>query len=200
MTFTAFILPLRFDVERLIADLARAQPADWVPHFNRGYYEGDWSALPLRSVGGETRRIFPAPVPIDQFADTPHMARFPYFREVVAAFPMPLRTVRLLRLSAGSSILEHTDGDLGYEDGQVRFHIPIVTSPLVEFRLAGHRLDMQPGEAWYADFNQPHSVRNEADVDRVHLVVDGLVNDWVHDVFREARQAYATESSGKSPN
>ena len=198
--FTAFMLPLRFDAGRLAADLARVEPGDWVPHFNRGYYEGDWSAVALRSIGGSARRINPAPVPVEEHADTPLMARFPYFREVAAAFHMPLRTVRLLRLGARSSILEHRDEYLGYEDGQVRFHIPVVTSPLVEFRLAGHRLDMAPGETWYADFNHPHSVRNRADIDRVHLVIDGFVNDWVHDVFKEARRAYATESSGKGPN
>jgi mannose-6-phosphate isomerase-like protein (cupin superfamily) len=184
--FTAFNLPRTFDVARLRADLTRAEAADWVPHFNRGYYEGDWSALPLRSVGGETRRIYPAPVPIEEYADTPHLARFPYFREVLTAFPMPLRTVRLLRLGPGSRILEHKDEFLGYEDGQVRFHIPIVTSPLVEFIVAGRRLDMNPGEAWYIDFNHPHSVRNQADIDRVHLVIDGFVNPWVDEVFAEA--------------
>jgi quercetin dioxygenase-like cupin family protein len=187
--FTAFNLATTFDVARLQADLTRAEPADWVPHFNRAYYEGDWSALPLRSIGGEARRIYPAPDSTD-FRDTPHMARFPYFQEVVAAFPMPLRTVRLLRLAAGSSILEHTDADLGYEDGMVRFHIPIVTSPLVEFWLAGQRIEMLEGEAWYMDFNQPHSVRNRADIDRVHLVIDGFVNDWVHEVFAEAKAQF----------
>jgi hypothetical protein len=186
----AFNLPVGFDVDRLKADLALVQPGDWVPHFNRAYYEGDWSAMPLRSVGGQTRRIYPAPGDVDQFADTPHMARFPYFREVIAAFPMPLRTIRLLRLGAGSNILEHNDEYLGYEDGQVRFHIPIVTSPLVEFYLGGHRVDMRPGEAWYADFNLPHSVRNGADFDRVHLVIDGFVNDWVVGVFEEAEAAF----------
>lgn len=183
--FTAFNLPTTFDVERLQADLARVEAADWVPHFNRAYYEGDWSAVALRSIGGLPRRINPAPEATD-FRDTPHMARFPYFQEVLTAFPMPLRTVRLLRLAAGSSILEHTDVDLGYEDGMVRFHIPIVTSPLVEFHLGGQRIDMLEGEAWYMDFNQPHSVRNRADIDRVHLVIDGFVNDWVHQVFAEA--------------
>lgn len=193
--FLAFNLEQTFDVARLQADLARVEAADWVPHFNRAYYEGDWSAVALRSIGGLPRRIDPSPAATD-FRDTPHMARFPYFQEVVAAFPMPLRTVRLLRLAAGSSILEHTDVDLAYEDGMVRFHVPIVTSPLVEFRLGGQRIDMLPGEAWYMDFNQPHSVHNTADIDRVHLVIDGFVNDWVHGVFAEAASRFGADQPG----
>lgn len=197
MTFTAFRLPSTFDVPRLQADLALVEPGDWVAHFNREYYQGDWSAVPLRSLGGQPRRIN-SPYGDDlQFANSPLMSRFPYFRDVIAAFPMSLRAVRLLRLTAGSRVLEHQDDYLGYEDGQVRFHIPIVTSPLVEFRLGGHRLDMWAGEAWYADFNLPHSVSNNADFDRVHLVIDGSVNDWVHGVFEEARQGYLGESSGQ---
>ena len=141
----AFNLDAEFDPGRLAADLALVEPGDWVPHFNRGYYEGDWSAVALRAIGGHVRRINPAPVPVEEYADTPLMARFPYFRDVVAAFPMPLRTVRLMRLGARSSILEHRDEYLGYEDGQVRFHIPIVTSPLVEFVVGGQRIALPVG-------------------------------------------------------
>jgi hypothetical protein len=191
----AFNLDAEFDAGRLAADLALVDPGDWVAHFNRGYYEGDWSVVALRAIGGQARRINPAPVPVEEYADTPLMARFPYFRDVVAAFPMPLRTVRLMRLGARSSILEHKDEYLGYEDGQVRFHIPIVTSPLVEFVVGGQRIDMKPGEAWYIDFNHPHSVRNRADIDRVHLVIDGYVNPWVDSLFAEARKQFGVAAS-----
>lgn len=184
----AFALPGTFDAARMQADLARVEPGDWVAHYNKGYYEGDWSAVPLRSVGGAIRGMHPSPVPIELYADTLYMARAPYLREVVAAFPMPLRTVRLMRLGARSSIVEHRDAFLGYEHGQVRFHIPIVTSPLVDFVVGGQRLDMQPGQAWYIDFNNLHSVRNGADIDRVHLVIDGLVSPWVDQIFAEARE------------
>lgn len=184
----AFNLPMSFDVGRLQADLAKVAPDDWLPHVNRAHYEGDWTVVALRSIDGHLRRT--APMPGGDYRDTTHMARFDYFREVLTAFRMPLESVRLLRLAPGSSIREHSDGNLGFADGQVRFHVPILTSPLVDFRLRGQRLDMREGEVWYADFNLPHSVDNRSDADRVHLVIDGPVNDWVRGVFEEAEAAY----------
>ncbi|MDQ0463537.1 hypothetical protein QO010_001308 [Caulobacter ginsengisoli] len=188
----AFNLPVSFDVAALQADLAKVGPEEWLPHVNRAHYEGDWTVLALRSIDGHVRRT--APMPGGDYRDTVHMARFPYFREVLTAFPMALESVRLLRLAAGSAILEHSDGNLGFADGQVRFHVPIVTSPLVDFRLRGQRLDMREGEAWYADFNLPHSVDNRSQIVRVHLVIDGPVNDWVRGVFEEAEMAWRADA------
>jgi hypothetical protein len=183
----AFRLPMRFDPARLSADLALVEPDDWIPHFNTNDYEGDWAVVALRSIGGFVRRIGPAlndPMP---YADTPHMARFSYFREIAAGFPMEQRTVRLMKLGPGAEIRPHMDGYLGYDDGLVRFHIPVQTNPKVEFMLDGRRLDMAPGETWYADFNLVHSVANRGETDRVHLVIDGVVNSWVTALF-EANQ------------
>lgn len=182
----AFRLPMRFDPAALAADLARARPEDWLPHFNRDDYEGDWSVIALRSIGGFSRRIGPSPNDPIPYADTPHMARFPYFRQIAAGFEMPLGAVRLMRLAPGADIRPHADEYLGYGDGQVRFHIPVQTNPDVEFILDGRRLVMAPGEAWYADFNLVHSVANRGSADRVHLVIDGLVSPWVRDIFAKA--------------
>ena len=73
---------------------------------------------------------------------------------------------------------EHTDYNLGYEDGEVRFHVPVQTNP-DGLRARGPALEMQPGESWYLDFNLPHRVANGGDAPRVHLVIDCVVNDWV---------------------
>ena len=45
-------LPFCFDATRLQADLETILPAEWVDHYNKGIYEGDWSGVALRSVGG----------------------------------------------------------------------------------------------------------------------------------------------------
>jgi len=44
-------LPMRFDAARLQQDLAQLSPGDWVPHFNKGYYQGEWSGVALRAIG-----------------------------------------------------------------------------------------------------------------------------------------------------
>ena len=68
-------MPLQYDAARLQSDLARIVAEEYVPHFNKAYYEGDWSAVPLRSVGGHADRIYPDPTAKNDFADTPLLAR-----------------------------------------------------------------------------------------------------------------------------
>jgi len=154
-----------------------------VPHFNTRYYEGDWSAAALRSVGGRGRQIYPDPAAREPFADTPLVARCPHVGALLRRFACPLQSVRFLRLAAGSAIREHRDLNLGYEDGEIRLHIPVRTNAQVEFYLNGRRLALNEGECWYLNFNLPHRVVNGGATDRVHLVLDCVVNDWLRAHF-----------------
>ncbi|HEX5221298.1 MAG TPA: GNAT family N-acetyltransferase [Verrucomicrobiae bacterium] len=179
-------LPLQFDPARLQADLARILDADHVPHFNTAYYEGDWSAVPLRSIGGRIDHIYPDPTAKDAFADTPLLERCAYVREALTSLRCPQRAVRFLRLKAGSIIKEHRDYELGFEDGEVRLHIPVVTNAKVEFILNQTRVTMSEGECWYLNVNQPHRVANRGATDRVHLVADCVLNDWLRELLLSA--------------
>jgi ribosomal protein S18 acetylase RimI-like enzyme/quercetin dioxygenase-like cupin family protein len=181
----ALKLPFQFDAGRLRADSAGILGTEFVPHFNKAYYQGDWSAVPLRSIGGDPNQIYPDPTAKNAFADTPLLARCPYLREVLGALQCPMQAVRLLRLKAGSVIKEHRDHELGFEDGEVRLHIPIVTNPEVEFVLNQVRVVMNEGECWYLNVNQPHRVANRGATDRIHLVVDCVVNDWLRELLLE---------------
>lgn len=192
----SFRLTPTFDAARLQADLAGIVATEYVPHFNTHYYTGDWSAVPLRSIGGRADQIYPDPTKKNAFAATPLLARCPYVRDVLAAFPCPQQAVRFLRLKAGSVIKEHTDLELGFEDGEVRLHIPVHTNPDVVFRLGGRRVVMREGECWYNDFNLPHSVENRGTTDRIHLVIDCVVNDWLRSLLlADAAGAAAASSS-----
>lgn len=176
-------LPFTFDPERLRADLSRVEPDEWIPHINRHDYEGRWSGAALRSIGGSSVNLVPDAPDLAAFRETALLARCPYFREVLATFRCPLQSVRLLRLHAGSSIAEHVDRALDFDDGEVRLHVPVVTSDAVEFHLDGSRLVMAPGECWYTNVNLPHGVDNHGTVDRIHLVIDCQVDAWLRDVF-----------------
>jgi hypothetical protein len=178
-------LALSFDPGALRGDLARAARCEWTAHFVRQNYEGDWGAIPLRSIAGERhpiRMIYSDPL-ATSFEDTPLLDDCPYFRELIAAFECPVRCVRLMKLSPGSIIKEHTDHDLEFESGKVRIHIPITTNPQVEFELNRHRVVMMPGEAWYLKLADPHRVANKGETDRVHLVLDAEVNLWLEHLF-----------------
>lgn len=178
-----FQLPFTFDPAALQADLARIGPDEWVPHYNTSAYEGSWSGVALRSVGGHANIIYAFPAPQEQFKNSEIVERCPSFRQVLETLHCPLTSVRLLRLDAGSSILEHSDDALGYEDGEVRLHVPIVTDPAVTFYLSGEPIPMQVGECWYLNLTLPHRVDNHSTVDRVHMVIDCKVNDWLTSIF-----------------
>jgi hypothetical protein len=130
-------------------------------------------------VGGVAGAIYPDPTATAPFADTPVLAGCPYFQQVLAQFHCPLRSVRLLRLGPRSRIREHRDYNLGYEDGEVRIHVPVNTNPDVDFFVNGQKLPMDAGESWYINFNLPHRVVNRGTTPRIHLVVDCEVNDWL---------------------
>ena len=183
MTAASLKLPLVFDPAGLQSDLQTILAEEFIPHFNKGYYEGDWSVVPLRSIGGRADHIYPDPTKTKSFADTPLLARCPSVQALLATLPCELQAVRFLRLKAGSVVKKHCDYNLGYEDGEVRLHIPVVTNPAVEFIMDGKRVVMNPGEVWYHNFNLPHSVANRGDTDRIHLVIDCFLNDWLRELI-----------------
>lgn len=181
-------LPMRFDPDRLAGELQALSTVAWIKHFVAQNYEGDWSVIPLRGKAGATHpvmMIYSDPACRD-FADTPMLEACPYYREVLATFKAPLQAVRLMRLAPGSVIKEHADNDLSFEQGTVRFHIPVVTNPYVEFYLNRERVVLEAGSCWYLRLADPHSVVNGGDADRVHMVVDATVNDWIEGVLQKA--------------
>lgn len=180
-------LPLAFDVSRLRADL-RAVDGGWIDHLVRRNYEGDWSVLPLRHAADATHpvmMIYADPTATD-LVDGALLAQTPYFRAVLAQFRCPLHAVRLMRLTPGSVIKPHRDHDLAAEWGTARIHVPITTNPDVEFLLNGTPLAMAPGEAWYLRLSDEHAVANRGTTDRVHLVIDCVVDDWLAAMLRDA--------------
>jgi hypothetical protein len=105
---------------------------------------------------------------------------------VLGAFECPLQAVRLMRLAPGSVIKEHSDLELSFEEGTVRLHIPVSTNDGVDFRLNGLRCTMPAGSCWYLRLSDRHSVANRGKSDRVHMVIDALVNDWLTPLFERA--------------
>ncbi len=183
-------MPFQFSPEKLANDLSILNSTEWTEHFVKQNYEGDWSAIPLRSPVGEThpiRMIYSDPS-ATEFVDTIYLKQCPYFQEILAAFKCEITSVRLMKLSAGSIIKQHSDYDLCYEDGAVRFHIPVVTNAEIEFYLNNERVILNAGECWYLRLSDPHRVNNFTKQDRVHLVVDATVNDWITEIFSKASQ------------
>ena len=184
-------LPFTFDAELLARDLDGLSAVGWTRHFVPQNYDGDWSVIPLRGKAGAKHpvaMIYADPTCTD-FEDSPMLAACPYFRQVLDTFQAPLRAVRLMRLTPGSVIKEHTDLDLSFEEGTVRIHVPVVTDTGVEFYLNRSRVVLDAGSAWYLRLSDPHSVVNRGSSDRVHMVIDADVNRWVADILKAATSA-----------
>lgn len=179
-------LPLTFDADAMAEEVATLAPEAWVPHYNTAVYEGSWAAVALRSPGGVEGRIYADPAPQEAFAPTPVLNQLPAVARSLEAFGCHLGSARLLALDAGAVIRPHEDLRLGWDDGEIRVHVPIITAEGVSFILDGVPVAMLPGEAWYLDFRKLHEVANRSAVRRIHLVVDCDVDDWLTSQMRRA--------------
>lgn len=179
--------PFKFDVERMKADLAKLSTSGWLDHYDPGLSSG-WRAILLVSKHGqmsgpESQR--PA-WDSSEFRRTPIVDELPYFREILDFFQCPQGRMRILKLAPGAYIGKHTDRDsecgcLAFN--RVRLHVPIQTNDKVTFFVGGQKLKLLPGRFYYVNFSQAHHVKNEGTEDRLHLVMDLEVNDWLRQFF-----------------
>jgi len=192
-------LPFYFDVKRLQHDVSLLDALQWKLHYQKLHYQGEWSGIPLRSVNGNEKDLIVSPLENQEYKDTSFLQQGSYLQELLYAFKCPLKTVRLLKLNAGAIIKEHTDAELFFEKGEARIHIPIVTDDAVEFYTDTERIFMRAGECWYVNFNLPHSIINNSQVNRIHLVIDVVVNDWIKDIFTGPAVINKKEVAEKDP-
>ena len=159
-------LPYCFDAKVMQQEIQQLDSSVWKLHYQTLHYEGDWSAIPLRSVNGNADNIIVSPIKDVEYNDTIFLQQCPYLKNVLQNFKCPLQTVRLLKLNAGAVIKEHRDIELNFEKGEIRLHIPMVTDEDVAFYLDGERINLKEGECWYMNFNLPYRITNNSRNDR----------------------------------
>ena len=156
-------LPVRFDVERLRAEV-EALPADaWSTHPSE--YAGNTAAR-LITVGGAQNDLTAG-----EMLPTPALLASPYLQQVLASFGTVWSRSRLMRISGGGSVPPHSDMNHHWFT-RVRVHIPVITRPEVRFHCGDQSVHMAAGEAWIFDNWRPHKVLNPASDARIHLVAD----------------------------
>lgn len=175
--------PVVFDVKKLQEDLEKVIDKNWVDHYNTNDYSGKWTSIALMSKNGKSDAINALLTADEKLMSTDILESCTYFKTILDGFLFEKTAVRLLQLAVGAEVKPHSDNCLGYEDGCFRLHIPIITNSEVEFILDGKRLIMNEGECWYIDANFIHSVANRGEQDRIHLVIDGIRNDWTDEMF-----------------
>ncbi|KIA99428.1 MULTISPECIES: aspartyl/asparaginyl beta-hydroxylase domain-containing protein [unclassified Flavobacterium] len=175
--------PLLFDKEKLKNDFQKIIDKNWIDHYNTNDYSGKWTSIALMSQSGKSDAIYAFSNNDEKLVATEILDSCTYFKEILDGFLFEKTAVRLLQLAAGAEIKPHSDNCLGYEDDSFRLHIPIITNSQVEFILDGTRLIMNEGECWYIDANFIHSVANRGTENRIHLVIDGIRNEWTDAMF-----------------
>ncbi|MEX2100725.1 MAG: TIGR03032 family protein [Acidimicrobiia bacterium] len=170
---TPFVrLPLRVDATALAAEVEALDPAWW-----RAHPEGATgnTAVPLVSVGGS---------PTDDstrgsMLPTQYLGALPYARRVLAALDTVVGRSRLMRIEEEGELVAHVDTNYYWRD-HIRVHVPVLTTPEVEFVCDDESVHMAAGEVWVFDTWRRHRVRNPAAVPRIHLVVDtvGSASLW----------------------
>jgi len=185
---TEFIkLPLAFDTERMRAEVEQVPEADWRPH-PQGH-PGN-SALPLISLGGDPMNDGVA----GTMLPTPHLERCPYLKQVLASFETVFGRSRLMRLEGRSEATLHVDTNYYWSD-RVRIHVPILTSPVIEFICNERSLHMGAGEAWIFDAWRQHNVLNPTGDRRIHLVADTVGSAAFWELVARGERPFAAHGS-----
>lgn len=160
------------DVARLQADVAAViSHCEWIAR-----QQQCWHAIPLRSHAGGTTAQHVSHVglhnysPAADFKNTPYMQYCPYIEELVSQFGLSLYKVRLMKMDAKSSLGAHTD--TFYSATTCRLHIVVCSQPNVTMTVANKCWHLEEGSLYFTNVRQLHSVKNDSDKDRIHIVFD----------------------------
>ncbi|GAA0540384.1 aspartyl/asparaginyl beta-hydroxylase domain-containing protein [Chitinophaga japonensis] len=182
-----------YNANTLQAELEQVLQEEWPLHFNSRDFNGDWRSIALRSVSGTSNDIYAHTG--GHYQNTPVLDRMPYVSEILDAWQCEKEAVRLLSLAPGSVINPHRDPGCAYHDGSFRIHIPIVTNPGVYFTIEEEPLQLKAGECWYINFSATHSIVNQGNSPRIHLVMDGIRNSWTDRLFAAHGYDLSTKSA-----
>ena len=137
---------------------------DWKPTWSDKRYAGDhWMSCPL----------------IEEYNKTPNFNLFEIAAIVEDKMKCKIKNLMFLSMLPGGDIPPHRDmvGNIGLVG--LRIHIPIITNPGVNFTVGGKKVVMSVAELWALDTSYTHSVQNFGNENRIHLVMDVIVNDWI---------------------
>jgi len=158
---------------------------------NKDSYSNSWKSITIKSKNGLDQDFLEN---IDfknyNFKYTEVSNFFPSIVNFLNTLKVDVYLVRLLKLNKYSIIKYHTDEVVFKNiDNIIRCHLPIITDNNVLFKIGLPLLPpsknysiwnaetiyekyLNPGFIWYTNVNCLHSVHNNSNIDRIHLVFD----------------------------
>lgn len=170
-------LPIRFDAERLAAEVNALPSSAWLPH-PTGFPGNE--AVPLVSPGGQSSDDFDGPM-----GPTEILLRCPYIMDLMAELGCVWGRSRLMALAAGADVPIHIDVHYHWRTHR-RLHIPVLTNPGVLFTCNNETVHMEAGDCWLFDSFSLHKVQNKGSERRIHLVLDTVGGQRLWDLVEAA--------------
>jgi hypothetical protein len=172
-------LPLHFDADTLVREIAALGSAGWREHPQK--FPGNF-ALPLISVNGDPDDDAVA----GPMRPTPYLSQCPYLTQVLSRLGAVWGRTRLMKLTGHAEVSPHADINYYWRE-RVRVHVPIVTQPAVRFLCGDAEVNMAAGECWIFDTWRTHQVINAADDERIHLVADTVGSEGFWELVSRGR-------------
>jgi hypothetical protein len=176
---TQYVATIPLDEERLAEDIKQSASFSFSEAYSDYLVGGPWKSCMLWASGGDIGDGY-----IDHYASeqpaafTEYGKQLPYLQKLITdvADLGRLNFVRLARFS-NSVIVPHRDyvefGDLAADKrASHRVHIPLITNEYSLFSEGNVVYRMRPGEIWYLDVTQIHSVASMRTIPRYHLIFD----------------------------
>ena len=88
---------------------------------------------------------------------------------------LKLTNIVFTELRRGGIIPEHSDTGKMLTTHH-RIHIPLVSDPAVKFTLDHKDYYLEPGHGYEINNQLTHEVRNESNIDRIHMIID--LKEW----------------------
>lgn len=171
-------LPILFDAQALEREVQSLPESAWVPHPTG--FKGSEAVRLVTPAGGESDDL------TGEMGPTGHLLACDYIRKIMGEIGAVWGRSRLMGLGGGGEVPLHVDSNY-YWRTHWRIHIPIVTNSQVVFTCGPESVHMAAGECWLFDSFRWHRVQNQADQQRIHLVLDTVGGGRLRELMTAAR-------------
>jgi len=182
---TQRIAEIRLVVDELASDLKRLQEMRLSTAYSNYICGGPWLSCMVWALGGETGDGVLTHYEGRGSANwTRQSEQLPAVRALIEASfsTQKLKFARLGMLQPGSVIIPHRDL-LELDAPLHRLHIPLQTDENCMFTERNIVYRMRPGEVWFLDASDVHSVACFSTRNRVHLILDFGEDATAEDIF-----------------